>query len=375
MCRLKSSSSRIWLFLGLLVFLFFLQWRSTLPARAQSGDEELRVVTFIEEPWVMQEGDNLKGFHAELWDAIAKEAGLKYKFIVVKDFGEMLTMIEKGEADVAVEHIGVNEKREPNMNFTHEIFDDGIQIVVSRDRFPLVSALKAFLDPQTLQVLGAAVVVLLLFAHLVWLTEVFQPDSEFPKNYFSGIAYSLSWAMLTVISQEGIIAKNKFGRLISALWFFFLLFALSAFTAQLATAFTVGRLNGSIKDINDLRGKKVATWKTGKQQKYLVDNGMTPIFSKDDQTNELITMLQTGQVDALLLDIGSAYYFVNKFPDLALAGNPVLPGSAGSVAYPIVNGRLDLVEKINQAFLNVKANGIYENLYRKYFGVAPGQIH
>jgi len=372
----KSRWGKLGLFIILFCALFFLQLEKIDHVSAQGeSDETLRVVTFLEGPWVEKSGNHFFGFHADLWDAIAEEAGLKYEYIVVDNFGDMVTMVENGTADIAVQHIGVNEGREHNMNFTHEIFDDGIQIVVSKDRFPLVSALKAFLDPQTLQVIGVGLAVLLVIAHLIWLAERRHSDSTIPKEYLQGIQYSLSWAMLTIISQEGIVAKNKYGRIVSVLWFFFILFALSAFTAQLATAFTVGRLEGNIQDVSDLKDKKVGTWENGKQRRYLEANNITPIFSKSDHTDELITMLRTGEVDALVLDIGNAYYFINQYDDLVMAGDPVIPGSAGSVAYPIIKDRPDLVERINQAFLDVKANGTYEMIYRRYMGVPPGKIN
>ena len=340
-------------------------------AGAQSGnnDEVLRVVTFIEEPWVMKNGNLYYGFHADLWDAIAKEAGLPYEFIVVDEWAKMQNMIEAGTADVAVEHLGVNATREAKFDFTHEVFGDGLQVVISRDNLPIASVFKAFTAPQTLQIIMAGLLVLLLIAHFVWLAERSQPDSDIPKGYLRGIQYSLSWAVLTIISQEGIIAKNRYGKAISTIWFFFILFALSAFTAQLATAFTVGQLNGSIESINDLKGKKVGTWPTGKQRLYLETNHIDMVLR--DHTDELLSLLKVGQVDALLLDTGNAYYFTNEDPSLALAGGVVRPGS---IAYFIVQGRTDLVERINRALLTLKENGNYDLIYKRYFGTASGAV-
>lgn len=350
------------------VFLFFSHMGATPTVSAQSDSNEiLRVVTFIEEPWVTQKGNLVYGFHADLWDAIAKQAGLKYEFIVVDEWAKMLAMIENGQADVAVEHHGVNADRETKMDFTHEVFGDGMQVVISKNNQPLTSVSRVLIESQALQILGIGFLILLVIAHLVWLTERSHPETEFPKSYFQGLQYAISWALLTIINQEGIVSKHKLSRLISAIWFFLILFGLSAFTAQLATAFTIGQLTGTIKSIDDLNGRTVGTWPNGKQRIYLESHNINMVLS--DHSDELIKMLKNGQVEALLLDTGNAYYFTNTDPSLELAGTAIRPGS---IAYPIIRDRPDLVEKINQALLTLRENGTYDLIYERYFGEPPG---
>ncbi len=57
---------------------------ATLAQPAHAQTEPLRVVTWINEPWIVRQDDTLTGFHAELWKAIAGEIGMDYEFTVVE---------------------------------------------------------------------------------------------------------------------------------------------------------------------------------------------------------------------------------------------------------------------------------------------------
>jgi len=81
----------------------------------------------------------------------------------------------------------------------------------------------------------------------------------------------------------------------------------------------------------------------------------------------VLTELNAGGVEAVILDDAPAAQYTAGFPDLE-----ILPGELSSEHYAIAikNNNHDLLEKINRVLAEMKKDGRYDNLIRKHFGAA-----
>lgn len=322
----------------------------------------LRVVTLEEAPWVMRNGAQVYGFHADLWSAIALEAGLPFEYEFVEQWPDMLEAVASGDADVSVQHHAVRADRERRMDFTHPVLEDGLQVVVAEDSLveaPLIEALRA---SGTLGLLLVALVALALMAHLIWLAERRHPDSVFHRGYGRGVLGAFEWTIQTLVGAKGLIAEHLTSRVLSTIWLFVILFGFSAFVAQLSSQLTVHRLRSPVDGVDDLSGRVVGTWDFGKQRDFLEANDIEARYSPN--TEGLVRMLADGEVDALLLDTGNADYLVARSGlGFVLAG----PSSqAGSIAYALAEGSPHR-EAINRALLTLRENGMYDLIRARYF--------
>jgi len=69
------------------------------------------------------------GFDVDLWDAIAKRAGLEYKLIPM-DFNGLIPGLTTGNLDVAIAAIFIKSSREKAIDFSHPYFRAGLKVMV-----------------------------------------------------------------------------------------------------------------------------------------------------------------------------------------------------------------------------------------------------
>ena len=131
-----------------------------------------RVATKPIEPLVIKKNGHWTGFSIELWEVIAEELQLDYEWIEVTSVTEQLEAVRKGQADVAIAGISMTPEREQLIDFTHPYFDAGLQILTSvGPEGSVTSLMSTFFSPPLLQILGIALLGLLVIAHIIWLIE------------------------------------------------------------------------------------------------------------------------------------------------------------------------------------------------------------
>ena len=137
----------------------------------------IRVATKTLAPFVIYDVDarEYTGFSIELWRLIAREAELEYELYGVNTVAKLLDEVERGAADAAAAGIGITERRESLLNFSHPYFESGLQIMIANeDRglwgHDLLVFLQAIFSPQLLEVLGILLLCLLIAAHIMWIS-------------------------------------------------------------------------------------------------------------------------------------------------------------------------------------------------------------
>ena len=127
----------------------------------------------------------------------------------------------------------------------------------------------------------------------------------------------------------------------------------------------VGKNNQTIQSFEDLKGKKVAQSLTSNYlniaKQYGAEN--TPV----DGFDEAISLITSGRVDATVNDSLSYLDLMKRRPNTAVKKVDELKEGAQS-AFMFRKGSDVLVDKINQALQDMKKDGTYLKISKKYFG-------
>ncbi|HSI61829.1 MAG TPA: transporter substrate-binding domain-containing protein, partial [Candidatus Saccharimonadia bacterium] len=99
----------------------------SLPAHA----EKIRVVTRDIEPFSFELEGRRVGYAMELWDQVAREAGLEYEVKTVATAQEMIDALQNKTADAGVGALSVTSKREEIIDFSQPFYESGLQVLVA----------------------------------------------------------------------------------------------------------------------------------------------------------------------------------------------------------------------------------------------------
>src|SRR5215475_3195077 len=244
-------------------------------AIAQTNTPELRVVTRVLPPVVVDQNGTLTGFSIDLWNKIAEHLQLKVHYQVAPDVRALLDEVRDGKADVGVAAISITSAREAAYDFSHPILNAGLQIMVrgkgqEADANPLMELLGLLFSKTILLWMGIALLLILLPAHIVWLLERRHKEGILPTDkYVPGIFHAMYWAAGTLATQAEQMPRQWLARVIAVLWMFTGVVFVAFYTAQLTATLTVQQIQGTINGPDDLQGKKVATTRGSTAAAYL----------------------------------------------------------------------------------------------------------
>jgi glutamine transport system substrate-binding protein len=83
-------------------------------------------------PFEFKQGDKYVGFDIDLWDAIAKQLGYKYK-LQPMDFNGLIPALQTGNIDAAIAGMTIKSKREEVVDFSYPYYDAGLLLMVKSD--------------------------------------------------------------------------------------------------------------------------------------------------------------------------------------------------------------------------------------------------
>jgi polar amino acid transport system substrate-binding protein len=355
------------IFLGLVsLMLVLLLLESPGISQQQPPTPLVQVGTRVIPPFVIEDKGELSGFSIDLWRNIAREIGVSSKFIVHPTVVDLLSAVEQGKTDFGIAAISITAEREQKFDFSYPMFAGGLQILVptqnkSGSVFP--NLLQMFFSPTLLQVIGIALVLILIAAHIIWWFERGHADGMIPQSYFPGIFKASWWAASTLATQADEMPKGPMGRVIAVIWMFIGVLFAAYFTATITTSLTVQQLQGDIKGIEDLAGKKVMTTAGSTAAEYLREQKIKVLeVPKIEQAYEA---LLTKKAEAVVFDAPVLLYYAAN----AGKGKVEVVGSMfHEENYGIVLPNNSLYRKrINSALLTLKEKGIYQALYDKWF--------
>jgi ABC-type amino acid transport substrate-binding protein len=338
---------------------------SAQTAQAVEPDKTLRVTTRILEPLVVQRGESLSGFSIDVWNEVARRAGLKSEFVIVGSVKAMLDAVESGDAQVAVAAISMTPEREQRFDFSHTYLQSGLQIMTPIKQSSWLDSLRSVSWGHVLSLIGWVALLITIVAHLIWLIERGR-NPEFPEDYLRGVGEGLWWTVVTVVTvgYGDRTPKRLLGRVVATIWMFAGLFLIAHLTASITSRLTVESLQGHVNGLNDLPGKRVLTVQGTTADQYLTANGI--VHLNVAQISDAWAQIEAGQADAVVYDAPVLNHYVNT-----LGKGKVRMAGAVFKAEPYgIALRRDSPyrEAINQAILEIFNDGTHERLTSKWFG-------
>ena len=330
----------------------------------------LKVGTVHREPFVfLKNGKVSDGLSTDIWEEIAKRNNYNFTWQLEEKFPELLRKVEKSEIDLAIANISITSKRERVMDFSQPIYDSGLQILVPKGGGGGTNFLKIIWESGLLMLIGLAVLVLLIIAHVLWFFErnVEDPRHDyFRDDYFGGVWDAFWWAfiIMTMGGFEKEVPHTKFSRALAMFWIIASLFFISTITAKITTSLTVAELTSGIKSYKDLYGKRVGIARATTTSTFADSVGL-PYVEFDDYL-QAVKALEAGELDATIGGAATAQYYANHkgVGKIVAAGDVFAPDKVG-IALP--ENSL-LYEDINRTLLEIKEDGTYAKLVKKYFG-------
>uniref|UniRef100_A0A1I7SUF7 Glutamate receptor 1 n=1 Tax=Bursaphelenchus xylophilus TaxID=6326 RepID=A0A1I7SUF7_BURXY len=167
----------------------------------------------------------------------------------------------RGEADVAVASLTINQDRERVVDFSKPYMTTGISIMIKKPDKQEFSVFS-FMQPLSTEIwmyiifayVGVSVVIFLVsrFSPYEWRVEEMANGGFTISNDFS--VYNCLWFTLAAFMQQGtdILPRSISGRIASSAWWFFTMIIVSSYTANLAAFLTLEKMQAPIESVEDL---------------------------------------------------------------------------------------------------------------------------
>lgn len=327
----------------------------------------LRVYTKPVEPFAFEKEGKAQGFSLELWERVAKEAGLEYELSWVKTMPELMDALKSGKADVGVAAISITSEREKVVDFSQPYYESGLQIMTSPGGggSSASAIIGAVFTLDFLKLLGTLALALFLASHLLWWFERNKNSENFPVAYRSGVWESLWWTTSVMITGgcENKTPTGVGGRLVAVVWMLSGILLVSYITASVTSAMTVRSLTTGINGPADLPGQLTATVAGSTAERYLADHHLE--YRSFPNADDAVAALGSKEVKAVLYDAPVLLYKSTKE-----AGQGKMVGHL----FEKQNYGIGLAQgsphrkAINQVLLKLGEEGYLAELRKKWFG-------
>ena len=332
-----------------------------LPALAQ----DLTIATVTRPPFSLVENDRETGFSLDLWAALAQELDRDYSVNRVSQFGDMLALVENGTVDAAIANISITASREAVMDFSQPIFESGLQIMVPANGAGPSPIWAALFSRDLILAVIAAFALLFGGGMLMWRFE--RNRQPYFDHDAKGAMFPAFWWALNLVVNGGFeerMPRSPLGRLFGVFMVISSLFLVSLFVAKITAVITVDAIQSTVRDVNDLYGKQVATVRGSTAANYL--DGRDMRYVSYDGLDEMLTAFESNDVDAVVFDAPILAYYTNtRGAGVGQTVGPVFLRENYGIALPSGSA---LAEPINQSLLQLREDGTYQQLYRKWFG-------
>lgn len=357
--------------------LFFLL--GTLHAQTNVGDRtesaknstELTVALTGEPPFVFESVDELmpKGIAVELWNEIASEGGLEFKYVRVPSVIDALDSIQKRKShyDVVVGPIGITSANFELVDFSQPFSNSGVSIVTTSVEKTLWSYVKTFFNIKLIYYILSFLLGLSIAGMLIWLVER-KTNSDFPPAFFKGVGTGV-WFVLVTMGTVGygeIVVRTVMGRILSSLVIVFVLISATSLVAGIAH--TVSSLDSetTVTRIEELGTKKIAaTIEGSSSEEFAKSQGLSTVKSVKT-LDAAMQMLENDEVDAVIYNRPElqSYIFNNPGPSWVLE-NVQYDKHGFGFAFPKGS---KLVEQVDIQLLKLEEAGTAQKIINSYLG-------
>ncbi len=242
------------------------------------SNDTLRVAYSIEAPFVVKSKDGkLSGPSVWLWENIAKENKLAYKYVELP-LEELLDGLKNNKVDASLSPLTITSERYKLMDFTSPYHIEHASILMRNTSSYQKSLqfVKSFFSINFLRALGALAFVIFVFGILIWVFERKKNNEEFHGG-IRGIWEGFWWSAVTMttVGYGDKSPKTIGGRIVSLIWMFTAIIIISGFTAGIASSLTVNNISSTSNKISDFKNQKLGTIEGSATNEWLKNNFFT----------------------------------------------------------------------------------------------------
>ncbi|MFG0330804.1 MAG: transporter substrate-binding domain-containing protein [Phycisphaerales bacterium] len=332
--------------------------------------EPLVVGTKSAPPFAIQRADGeWEGITIELWERIAADLGLTFEY-VERDLDQLIEGVRGGSLDIAAAALTITPEREATLDFTHPFYSTGLGIaVINEGRSGWLALVQRFISMAFLKAVLALTGVLLIIGFVLWVFERRRNAEQFGGTAAEGLGNSFWWAAVTMttVGYGDKAPVTVPGRLVALVWMFASIIVISGFTAAIASALTVGQLEGSISGPDDLPGLTVGVVRDSTSEAYLRSRGVAR--DRYDDPQAALEALREGTIDAVVHDRPVLQYLAQEKFSGELR---VIPGSFQRQDYGFaLPQQSEWREPLNQAILEQLVTPEWTRVVERYLGEKP----
>jgi len=330
-----------------------------------SSADEIVIGTRVVPPFVIEENGEYTGLTVHLWEHIASEMDLEYRFKETS----IRNMID-GAADstyyASASALTITADREELVDFTHPYIVTGLGIAVSYKPAGALQAFKAIFSGEFIWVVSLLIGLLLFWGLLVWVFERHENREEFGGSTAKGIGSGFWWAAVTMttVGYGDKSPRTLGGRIVGFIWMFAAIILISFFTASIASSLTVTQLDSRVSGPEDLPNVRVGALHNSATLTFL---GTENIRSTSFQTiDEGLRAVESETIDAFVHDAPILSYYTNRDYKNRVR---VLPNTFNNQYYGIALPlNSSYRNEINRIMLNYIKSDEWSDLVDEYLG-------
>ena len=333
-----------------------------------ANERALVVGTRHAPPFSMKDADGeWVGISIELWRAIAADLKTGFEFREL-ELEELLEGLENRSLDVAVAALTVTGEREVRFDFSHAFYRSGLAIATTpQPEVSLFAVLRGFASTALLQALALMLTGVWVAGALVWVFERRRNPEQFGGGTLRGLGEAFWWSAVTMttVGYGDKAPRTLGGRLFAVIWMFTSLIVISALTAAIASALTLGNMRTGIAGLDDLRRHSVATVAGTTSHDWLERQDVrTRAFPSARAGLEAVAR---GEIEAVVYDAPILHYlWVTEFEGRIR----VLPMRFDPQMYALgLQPDSPLRERVNRSLLRQLAAPSWPGLVRRHVGV------
>lgn len=282
---------------GLLVLLL------TAAAPAAAQETELVIATKEAAPFAMKAPDGTwKGISIDLWQRIAEQAKLRYRFVEDPTVQGLLEGTASRRYDAAVAALTITAERERILDFSQPFYLSGLGIAVpSASPTAWVLIVRTLTSMGFLQAILALIGLTLAVGLLIWFFER-RHNEDFGGGAIKGLGTSIWWSAeaMTQASTGHLAPRTGIGRALAVLWMIASIVAIAVFTASVTSTLTAGKLQGLVTSASDLSSVRVGAVQGSATEEYLT--GRRIVYRRFPSPQDGLTAIRNGDLDAFVYD-------------------------------------------------------------------------
>jgi ABC-type amino acid transport substrate-binding protein len=295
----------------ILIFLFLVGNKQ----KAFAQRDTLTVGIFHNPPFVIKAGENeFEGLSIELWENIAKSAGLNFNYELHSDFISILKKLEYREIDLTINPMDVNDLRVEKFDMTQPFSISSIGVAIPyMNRSTFAVFVSNIFSLAFLEIILLLVLIIFIFGFFLWMVERKHNKFQFRPGIL-GLFDGLWWSAVTMttVGYGDKAPKTNKGKAIAIIWMFTAVIIISSFTAGIASTLTISGLQTDIENAEDIRlAENICTVGASSGEAYLKQENI-PVTQAFASPILALRTIARKENDVLLYDNTVLQYYINR---------------------------------------------------------------